>query len=139
MPLLLKLCCLSPPESSEPFSPIILFHFSGIFRQIHHNVQVTSILIIAAIFWSEICKGSYILVTTRRNMKNVNTFISPFMRSELPTTATVPIPSFNIICAEHHTKAAFANSEKIVCFSTAIIVFIRSERSFFQKMKVVFS
>ena len=71
-----------------------------------------------------ICKGSYILVTTSRNTKKVSTSISPLMRSALPTSATVPIPNFNIICAEH-TKAAFENSRTIECFSMSLIFISR--------------
>ena len=89
------------------------------------RLQHTSALIIAERFWSAMSIGSYILVTTSRNMKNVSTSISPLISRVLPATATVPMPSFSTICAEQ-TNAAFENSETIECFSTAFILRFRS-------------
>ena len=87
------------------------------------RLQFTSALMIAERFCREICSGSYIRVTTSRNIKNVRTLISPLTRSILPTTATVPMPSFRIICAEQ-TKAALVNSRTAACFSTAFIFLV---------------
>ena len=84
---------------------------------------------IAARFCSDELNGSYSRDTTKRYMKNVSTEIALLASNIPPTSATVPMPSFNIIPART-TNSALPSSEAIMRFSCRSIFLSKPFRYF---------
>ena len=73
------------------------------------------------------CIGSYILDTTRMNIKNVSTSSLPLHSSTEPTSATVPMPKRRIHEADT-TNTAVPSSALKLSFSRAVILPFKPSR-----------